>query len=128
LQLEYGHKDCWYYEEALLKVYSSGNNKSLLIDVIKLKYPERMMSLDSTDLYLVTDDGFDEGIVSEIKTRQFVKSGVLLKRSRFLKDWRKRWFVLTGSHLSSYKSQKEAQSGGSSSSTEDIALSDCMSV
>lgn len=91
-------------------MYSSANNKSLLIDVIKLKYPERMMSLDSTDLYFVTDDGFDErGIVSEIKTRQqFVKSGVLLKRSRFLKDWRKRWFVLTGTHLSSYKSEKEA--------------------
>lgn len=89
-------------------MYSSANNKSLLIDVIKLKYPERMMSLDSTDLYLVTDVGFDEGIVSEIKTRQFVKSGVLLKRSRFLKDWRKRWFVLTGTHLSSYKSEKEA--------------------
>lgn len=45
----------------MLKVYSSANNKSLLIDVIKLKYPERMMSLDSTDLYLVTDVGFDEG-------------------------------------------------------------------
>lgn len=38
----------------------------------------------------------------DIKTNK-VKEGFLIKRSRILKEWKKRWMVLTKTHLYSFE-------------------------
>lgn len=52
-----------------------------------------------------------------------VKEGFLVKQSKHLKDWRRRWFVLTPQYLCSFKSQGEYRNP-----TEHIRLRDCSTV
>eukprot|EP01057_Protomagalhaensia_wolfi_P003417 Protomagalhaensia_wolfi_Nauph_80__3416@NODE_346_length_2715_cov_412_428625_g227_i1_p3_GENE_NODE_346_length_2715_cov_412_428625_g227_i1NODE_346_length_2715_cov_412_428625_g227_i1_p3_ORF_typecomplete_len127_score18_26PH/PF00169_29/2_5e21PH_9/PF15410_6/5_1e09PH_11/PF15413_6/0_00012PH_8/PF15409_6/6_6e06PH_3/PF14593_6/1_9e05PH_13/PF16652_5/0_0004PH_15/PF17339_2/0_00091PH_6/PF15406_6/0_062_NODE_346_length_2715_cov_412_428625_g227_i114741854 len=58
-----------------------------------------------------------------IKAADIVKEGWLLKQSRFLLDWRRRWIVLTKTHLCSYK-----QPGNYENPTEVLPLSHCTTV
>mmetsp|Transcript_26940 Transcript_26940/g.23801 ORF Transcript_26940/g.23801 Transcript_26940/m.23801 type:complete len:122 (-) Transcript_26940:115-480(-) len=52
-----------------------------------------------------------------------IKEGWLTKQSKFLKEWRKRWFVLTPTHLYSFKEEKKYKNP-----TEVIVLKDCTTV
>mmetsp|Transcript_51607 Transcript_51607/g.109660 ORF Transcript_51607/g.109660 Transcript_51607/m.109660 type:complete len:121 (-) Transcript_51607:73-435(-) len=52
-----------------------------------------------------------------------VKSGWLVKQSRHIKDWRRRWFVLTPQYLCSFKNQGETRNP-----TEWIRLRECSTV
>ncbi|KAH7647517.1 PH domain-containing [Cryptosporidium bovis] len=58
-----------------------------------------------------------------IRPEEIVKQGWLYKQSRFLKDWRRRWFVLTRNYLASFK-----DSGNLASPTESLKLSECLTV
>ncbi|EEA04916.1 PH domain-containing protein [Cryptosporidium muris RN66] len=58
-----------------------------------------------------------------IRPEDVVKQGWLYKQSRFLKDWRRRWFILTRNYLASFKEQ-----GDFSSPTESLKLSECLTV
>jgi len=51
------------------------------------------------------------------------KEGWLVKQSKHLKEWRKRWFVLTPQYLCSFKSQGEYRNP-----TEAIRLRECSTV
>eukprot|EP00389_Voromonas_pontica_P003869 GDKH01005713.1.p1 GENE.GDKH01005713.1~~GDKH01005713.1.p1 ORF type:complete len:129 (+),score=13.95 GDKH01005713.1:168-554(+) len=51
------------------------------------------------------------------------KEGWLLKQSKVLKEWRRRWFVLTSTHLLSFKGP-----GSYSNPTEVIRLQDCSTI
>eukprot|EP00743_Colponemidia_sp_Colp-15_P001076 GILK01001187.1.p1 GENE.GILK01001187.1~~GILK01001187.1.p1 ORF type:complete len:126 (-),score=15.73 GILK01001187.1:153-530(-) len=52
-----------------------------------------------------------------------LKEGWLFKQSKFIKEWRRRWFVLTATHLYSFKSQ-----GVYKNPTEVIDLRNCSTV
>ncbi|KAK6588904.1 PH domain-containing [Cryptosporidium xiaoi] len=58
-----------------------------------------------------------------IRPEEIVKQGWLYKQSRFLKDWRRRWFVLTRNYLASFK-----DSNSLASPTESLKLSECLTV
>jgi hypothetical protein len=53
-----------------------------------------------------------------------VKEGWLSKQSKYLKEWRKRWFVLTPNYLLTYKSQTMDYRNP----TEVIKLRECSTV
>ncbi|CAG9332529.1 unnamed protein product [Blepharisma stoltei] len=53
-----------------------------------------------------------------------IKEGWIEKRSRFLKEWRRRWMVLTPRYLVSFKQQQAYRE----KATEKIRLSDCSTV
>ena len=44
----------------------------------------------------------EDNVESDIRQHK-VKEGFLLKRSRILKEWKKRWMVLTRTHLYSFE-------------------------
>mmetsp|Transcript_58752 Transcript_58752/g.149082 ORF Transcript_58752/g.149082 Transcript_58752/m.149082 type:complete len:123 (-) Transcript_58752:63-431(-) len=52
-----------------------------------------------------------------------VKQGWLVKQSKHLKEWRRRWFVLTPQYLCSFKNQGENRNP-----TEWIRLRECSTV
>lgn len=52
-----------------------------------------------------------------------VKEGYLLKRSRILKEWKRRWMVLTRTHLYSFETQ-----GNYRNPTEKIPLKDVSTI
>mmetsp|Transcript_87651 Transcript_87651/g.253139 ORF Transcript_87651/g.253139 Transcript_87651/m.253139 type:complete len:122 (+) Transcript_87651:93-458(+) len=52
-----------------------------------------------------------------------IKEGWLIKQSKFLKEWRRRWFVLTPQYVCSFKAQGELRNP-----TEAIRLRECSSV
>eukprot|EP00418_Pyrodinium_bahamense_P013953 CAMPEP_0179125572 /NCGR_PEP_ID=MMETSP0796-20121207/59397_1 /TAXON_ID=73915 /ORGANISM="Pyrodinium bahamense, Strain pbaha01" /LENGTH=119 /DNA_ID=CAMNT_0020824283 /DNA_START=66 /DNA_END=425 /DNA_ORIENTATION=- len=52
-----------------------------------------------------------------------IKEGFLSKQSKHLKEWRKRWFVLTPEYLCSFKGQ-----GDYRNPTEFIRLRECSTV
>lgn len=60
-----------------------------------------------------------------IRDQDIVKSGYLLKQSKYLRQWKQRWIVLTNQYICSYESQ-----GGhmGSSPTEYLLLKDCTTV
>eukprot|EP00931_Biecheleriopsis_adriatica_P043025 TRINITY_DN24581_c0_g1_i1.p1 TRINITY_DN24581_c0_g1~~TRINITY_DN24581_c0_g1_i1.p1 ORF type:complete len:119 (-),score=22.17 TRINITY_DN24581_c0_g1_i1:108-464(-) len=58
-----------------------------------------------------------------INRDDIVKEGFLVKQSKHLKDWRRRWFVLTPQYLCSFKQQ-----GHLSNPTEVIRLRECSTV
>eukprot|EP01053_Blabericola_migrator_P010086 Blabericola_migrator_1__10085@NODE_55_length_16001_cov_154_094327_g51_i0_p13_GENE_NODE_55_length_16001_cov_154_094327_g51_i0NODE_55_length_16001_cov_154_094327_g51_i0_p13_ORF_typecomplete_len126_score27_78PH/PF00169_29/3_5e22PH_8/PF15409_6/3_1e08PH_9/PF15410_6/4_2e08PH_11/PF15413_6/5e06PH_3/PF14593_6/6_6e07PH_13/PF16652_5/1e05PH_15/PF17339_2/0_00029PH_6/PF15406_6/0_016PH_16/PF17838_1/0_089_NODE_55_length_16001_cov_154_094327_g51_i015521929 len=58
-----------------------------------------------------------------IEHSDIIKEGWLLKQSKFLMDWRRRWIVLTKTHLLSYK-----QPGQYDKPTEVLPLSQCTTV
>jgi hypothetical protein len=60
-----------------------------------------------------------------IRDQDIVKSGYLLKQSKYLRQWKQRWIVLSSQYLCSYESQ-----GGhmGSSPTEQLLLRDCTTV
>mmetsp|Transcript_18330 Transcript_18330/g.21121 ORF Transcript_18330/g.21121 Transcript_18330/m.21121 type:complete len:121 (+) Transcript_18330:23-385(+) len=55
--------------------------------------------------------------------KDILKEGWLAKESRFFKSWRKRWFVLTPSHLFSFKEERIYKNP-----TEAINLKECTTV
>eukprot|EP01055_Gregarina_sp_Pseudo9_P005521 Gregarina_sp_Pseudo_9__5520@NODE_720_length_2314_cov_50_286593_g677_i0_p4_GENE_NODE_720_length_2314_cov_50_286593_g677_i0NODE_720_length_2314_cov_50_286593_g677_i0_p4_ORF_typecomplete_len131_score3_33PH/PF00169_29/3_1e20PH_9/PF15410_6/2_9e08PH_11/PF15413_6/6_8e05PH_8/PF15409_6/3_5e05PH_3/PF14593_6/0_00012PH_13/PF16652_5/0_00011PH_15/PF17339_2/0_0044PH_6/PF15406_6/0_093_NODE_720_length_2314_cov_50_286593_g677_i0191583 len=63
------------------------------------------------------------GSVPRIESSDIIKEGWLLKQSRFLLDWRRRWIVLTKTHLCSYK-----QPGHYDNPTEVLPLAYCTTV
>mmetsp|Transcript_19463 Transcript_19463/g.39245 ORF Transcript_19463/g.39245 Transcript_19463/m.39245 type:complete len:120 (-) Transcript_19463:188-547(-) len=52
-----------------------------------------------------------------------IKEGWLIKQSKFVKEWRRRWFVLTPQYMCSFKSQGELRGP-----TEAIRLRECSTV
>merc|ERR1719238_379619 len=52
-----------------------------------------------------------------------IKEGWMVKQSRIMKDWRRRWFVLTPQYLCSFKTQ-----GDYRNPTEAIRLRECQTV
>ncbi|CAE6917523.1 PH1 [Symbiodinium sp. CCMP2592] len=52
-----------------------------------------------------------------------IKEGFLVKQSKHMKEWRRRWFVLTPQYLCSFKSQGEYRNP-----TEHIRLAECSTV
>lgn len=44
---------------------------------------------------------------NKINTFNIYKEGWLYKQSRYLKSWRKRWGVLTRTHIYTYKNEQE---------------------
>lgn len=60
-----------------------------------------------------------------IRDQDIVKSGYLLKQSKYLRQWKQRWMVLSNQYICSYESQ-----GGhmGSSPTEYLLLKDCTTV
>lgn len=60
-----------------------------------------------------------------IRDQDIVKSGYLLKQSKYLRTWKQRWIVLSNQYLCSYESQ-----GGhmGSAPTEYLLLRDCSTV
>mmetsp|Transcript_76907 Transcript_76907/g.89359 ORF Transcript_76907/g.89359 Transcript_76907/m.89359 type:complete len:118 (+) Transcript_76907:44-397(+) len=55
--------------------------------------------------------------------KDILKEGWLAKESRIFKSWRKRWFVLTPTHLYSFKDERVYKSP-----TEVISLKECTTV
>lgn len=60
---------------------------------------------------------------NSVRRDDVIKEGYLVKQSRFLKQWRTRWFVLTPKELSSFKFQDMQEDA-----TEIIPLCDCTDV
>ncbi|CEM20935.1 unnamed protein product [Vitrella brassicaformis CCMP3155] len=58
-----------------------------------------------------------------ISREEIVKEGWLSKQSRFLRDWRRRWFILTPHYLASFRKQ-----GQYTNPTEILRLRDCSTV
>jgi len=58
-----------------------------------------------------------------IDRNDIVKEGSLVKQSMYMKEWRKRWFVLTPQYLCSFKEQ-----GQFHNPTEVIRLRECATV
>ena len=60
-----------------------------------------------------------------IRDQDIVKSGFLLKQSKYLRQWKQRWIVLSNQYLCSYETQ-----GGhmGSAPTEYLLLRDCTTV
>ena len=60
-----------------------------------------------------------------IRDQDIIKQGCLLKQSKYLRQWKQRWIVLTSQYLCSFESQ-----GGhvGSSPTEYLLLKDCTTV
>lgn len=60
-----------------------------------------------------------------IRDQDIVKSGYLLKQSKYLRQWKQRWIILSNQYLCSYESQ-----GGhmGSTPTEYLFLRDCTTV
>mmetsp|Transcript_95865 Transcript_95865/g.117497 ORF Transcript_95865/g.117497 Transcript_95865/m.117497 type:complete len:123 (+) Transcript_95865:90-458(+) len=52
-----------------------------------------------------------------------IKEGFLVKQSKHMKEWRRRWFVLTPQYLCSFKAQGEYRNP-----TEHIRLAECTTV
>ena len=117
-------------DEVFICVYQSRDNSSL-IDVIKLKNRKMKMSLESTDMYLMTElettqnalTKDPEFMVKMYGDKPVIKCGELRKRSRFLKAWRLRWFELTCTHFRSF-----ANILSTGFPTEEIPLQNCKSV
>eukprot|EP00828_Plagiopyla_frontata_P035540 TRINITY_DN4691_c0_g1_i1.p2 TRINITY_DN4691_c0_g1~~TRINITY_DN4691_c0_g1_i1.p2 ORF type:complete len:116 (-),score=28.06 TRINITY_DN4691_c0_g1_i1:117-464(-) len=57
------------------------------------------------------------------KLGDVLKEGFLSKQSKYLKEWRQRWFVLTSDALYSFKEEKSYKSP-----TETIQLKDCTTI
>jgi hypothetical protein len=60
-----------------------------------------------------------------IRDQDIIKQGYLLKQSKYLRQWKQRWIVLTSQYICSYESP-----GGhvGSSPTEYLLLKDCTTV
>lgn len=58
-----------------------------------------------------------------VHRHDIIKEGWLVKQSKHLKEWRRRWFVLTPQYLCSFKSQGEYRNP-----TEAIRLRECSTV
>merc|ERR1719408_1237805 len=58
-----------------------------------------------------------------VHREDILKEGWLVKQSKFLKEWRRRRFVLTSQYLCSFKNQGEYRNP-----TEAIRLRDCSTV
>jgi len=60
-----------------------------------------------------------------IRDQDIIKQGCLLKQSKYLRQWKQRWIVLTSQYICSFESQ-----GGhvGSSPTEYLLLKDCTTV
>jgi len=60
-----------------------------------------------------------------IRDQDIVKQGYLLKQSKYLRQWKQRWIVLTNQYICSFESQ-----GGhvGSAPTEYLLLKDCTTV
>ncbi len=58
-----------------------------------------------------------------ILREQVIKEGWLMKQSKVFKEWRRRWFVLTNTHLCSFKDQ-----GQYINPTECLCLRECSTV
>jgi hypothetical protein len=60
-----------------------------------------------------------------IRDQDIIKQGYLLKQSKYLRQWKQRWIVLSNQYLCSYESQ-----GGhmGSAPTEYLLLKDCTTV
>ena len=41
-----------------------------------------------------------------MREQDILKQGWLYKQSRYMKEWRKRWFVLTKTHIFSFKEER----------------------
>ena len=74
----------------------------------------------------------DEHGIPIVKPEDVIKEGYLFKQSRYLKDWRKyavpltflrRWFVLTKTHILSYKDEKIYKNP-----TEVVPMNTCCTV
>eukprot|EP00347_Sterkiella_histriomuscorum_P021365 403334236 len=65
----------------------------------------------------------DPNLIPEVTAADIQKEGYLYKQSRFIKEWRKRWFVLTKSHILSFKDERVYKNP-----TEVILISSCSTV
>mmetsp|Transcript_13392 Transcript_13392/g.22015 ORF Transcript_13392/g.22015 Transcript_13392/m.22015 type:complete len:121 (+) Transcript_13392:48-410(+) len=52
-----------------------------------------------------------------------IKKGYLVKQSKFIREWRNRWFVLTPQYLCSFKAEGELRNP-----TEMVRLKECSTV
>mmetsp|Transcript_8286 Transcript_8286/g.10875 ORF Transcript_8286/g.10875 Transcript_8286/m.10875 type:complete len:94 (+) Transcript_8286:31-312(+) len=59
----------------------------------------------------------------EVKREDIVKEGFLFKQSRYIKDWRKRFVVLTKTHLITYRDNVDYKNP-----TEVISMDTCCTV
>ena len=64
----------------------------------------------------------------KINTFNIYKEGWLYKQSRYLKSWRRRWAVLTRTHVYTYKIEQEYMLRGPGCYTECIDASDISKV
>lgn len=67
----------------------------------------------------------DEPFV-ELNKADIIKEGWLMKQSKFMKDWRRRWLVLTPQYLLSYRSPTSDYSARNV--TEYLRLNECSTV
>lgn len=59
-----------------------------------------------------------------VNRSEVVKEGWLLKQSRYLKDWRRRWIILTPTYICSFRSPDTTYQ----QPTEALRLADCSTV
>ena len=80
-----------------------------------------LTSIDVVGTCSLTLTAMAEQIV--IHRDDIVMEGFMVKQSKFMKEWRQRWFVLTPQYLCSFKNQGEYRNP-----TEFIRLGDCQTV
>merc|ERR1719469_544941 len=64
--------------------------------------------------------------LERIRPEDIVKQGVLFKQSRYWKEWRERYCVLTKTHLLSFK--EKVTNGNYDNPTEVIPMTSCQTV